>query len=137
MELQSLLYISRSRIDSAEAQDVVQSIVDCAVLCNLSWEITGALLFTGTYFAQVLEGRQSAIDQLMDNLIRDDRHEAIVIVERSPLARRQFASWSLAYFGPSQFVNRHVTRLLNTPPSQQNHQAAEWLTELMREFTAP
>lgn len=136
MELQSLLYISRSRIDPAETQDVVQSIVDTAVRCNSASELTGALLFTGTHFAQVLEGRAACIDRLMDKLTLDPRHDQLLIVDRAPLDKRQFAGWSMAYFGPSQFVNRHVTRLLNNPSQQEQSRAAEWLTELMQEFSA-
>lgn len=136
MELQSLLYISRSRIDPVEAQDVVQAIVDTAVPCNLKAGLTGALLFTGTYFAQVLEGEASVIDRLMENLTNDCRHGDVVIVDRAPLDQRRFARWSMAYFGPSQFVSRHVTRLLNNPSPQEHRRAAEWLTELLQEFSA-
>lgn len=132
----SLLYISHSRIDPSEAQDVVQHIIDIALEHNARLGLTGALLFTGTHFAQVLEGREDVIDRLMHRVIGDQRHDQLLIVDKAPLPKRRFASWSMAYFGPSQFVSCHVTRLLNNSSPQEHRRASTWLTELLQEFSA-
>ncbi|WP_373488101.1 BLUF domain-containing protein [Blastomonas sp.] len=137
MALTSVLYISRSTIPAAEAERVVGRIVATAVACNPPVGLTGALLFTGTHFAQVLEGTADAIDDLLANIRKDPRHDQMLVVDRSALAERRFADWSMAYFGPSQFVARHVTRLLNDPSPAEQARAADWLTDLMREFTDP
>ncbi|WP_373491752.1 BLUF domain-containing protein [Parasphingorhabdus sp.] len=135
MRLYSLLYISRSTIAPSDAKEVVDQIIDTALDFNPSVGLTGALLFTGTYFAQVLEGDVAAIDELVEHISRDPRHDQMRIVDRSPLSKRRFADWSMAYFGPSNFVSRHVTRLLgDTSPAEQSR-SAEWLTELMHEFS--
>ncbi len=136
MMLSSLLYISRSTIPPGEAEAVVTQIVAEAAARNPSSGLTGALLFTGTYFAQVLEGKAAAIDRLMAVVERDPRHDRVLIVDRGPLAARCFTDWSMAYFGPSQFVSRHVTRLLNDPSPDEHRRAAAWLTELLREFAS-
>jgi hypothetical protein len=135
MKLYSLLYVTRSTIAPSDTKEVVDQIINTALDFNPTVGLTGALLFTGTYFAQVLEGDVAAIDGLVERIGRDPRHEQMLIVDRSPLAKRRFADWSMAYFGPSIFVSQHVTRLLAAKsPAEQSH-AAEWLSELMREFS--
>lgn len=130
----SLLYISRSRIHPADVDVVVKRIVAESIVANSKRSLTGALLFTGTHFAQIIEGQIDDIDILMGKLGRDHRHDRLQIVERHELTRRRFHGWSMAYFGPSQFVARHVTRLLHDRSPAEHHRAAGWLTELLEEF---
>lgn len=134
--LSSLLYISRSALLPSEAAKGVEQIVATSVTRNLTLGITGALLFTGEHFAQVLEGKGESVDILMADICRDQRHEDVLVVDRHALKQRRFANWSLAYFGPSQFVSRHVTRLLSEPSPRQRRRAAEWLNDLLWEFTS-
>jgi hypothetical protein len=115
MESTQLLYISRSTIPPNEAVVSLNQIVETAHSRNPTLGLTGALLFTGEHFAQVLEGDGASIDVLMADICRDRRHEEVQIVHHGPLAERRFNVWSMAYFGPSQFVAGHVTRLLNNP----------------------
>jgi hypothetical protein len=136
MSMESLLYISRSQIANSEAASEVDAIVATAVAFNPAHELTGALLFTGTHFAQVLEGEGASLDRLMASISQDPRHDQLMVVSRGPLAHRNFPEWSMAYFGPSQFVARHVTRLLNNPAPAEVRRATEWLTDLLREFSA-
>jgi hypothetical protein len=134
MTLASLLYVSRSTIAPESAQAAVSEIVAASLVRNPLLGLTGALLFTGTHFAQVLEGGADSIDTLLDCLRVDPRHAALVVVDRSGIPARRFARWSMAYFGPSQFVSRHVTRLLSDPSPSEQRRGAEWLTALMAEF---
>lgn len=136
MALSTLLYISRCAIPERDAQSEVHRIVATAVARNPALGLTGALLFTGMHFAQVLEGKGESIDRLMDAVTRDARHDHVLIVEQGPIAERRFADWSMAYFGPSQFVSRHVTRLLNDPSPAERRRGANWLNELLCEFAS-
>jgi len=133
--LSSLLYISRSTILPRDAAACVTNIVAVSHARNADWGLTGALLFTGQHFAQVLEGTDEAIDTIMAALQRDARHEQIRIVARDPIAERRFADWSLAYFGPSQYVSRHVTRLLDNASSPADRRSVDWLNDLLWEFS--
>ena len=133
--MERLLYISESRIEPTNAQPIVMQIVSQSVYNNAQREITGALLFTGTHFAQILEGTQRSIEQLMSVLIADPRHQNVRIIERSPISIRKFSDWKMAYYGPSQFVSRHVLRLLNENTQSEQRRATEWLTELAHEFS--
>ena len=134
-QLSSLLYISRSTILPRNADASVTNIVAVSLARNVEHGVTGALLFTGQYFAQVLEGTDAMLDTIMASILRDERHRQILVVVRDPIAQRRFADWSLAYFGPSEFVSRHVTRLLDNPPLPASRRSAEWLNDLLWEFS--
>jgi hypothetical protein len=136
MALESLLYVSESKIAPSEAENTLGRILATAHAANPEVGITGALLFTGKHFAQVLEGETAAVDETIASITRDPRHGQLSIVAREPLAERRFPDWSMAYSGPSQFVSRHVTRLLNAPTHAESRRAAEWLAELLDEFSA-
>ncbi|KPQ37912.1 MAG: Sensors of blue-light using FAD [Porphyrobacter sp. HL-46] len=131
----SLLYISKSAIHPGAENSVVADIVAHANERNPWLGVTGALLFTGSHFAQVLEGETAVIEELIAKIRSDARHDDTLVVNRSPLTARRFAKWSMAYSGPSQFVSRHVTRLLNNPSPIAQKRAADWLTELLDEFS--
>lgn len=134
MTLESLLYISESTIPADDAQGELKGILATCHANNPSAGITGALIFTGTHFAQVIEGKTAAIDDLIASIERDPRHTQVHIVTRDVLSERRFPDWSMAYNGPSQFVSRHVTRLLHDPSLTNNSRAAEWLAELLEQF---
>ena len=132
--LVSLLYVSTSLLDPVTAEsDVLALVAECKPR-NKSRGLTGALIFTGTHFAQVIEGEEEAVDTLMKTMRDDPRHADLVVVDRSPIASRRFADWGMAYSGPSQFVARHVNRLLNDSSPVELRRAAGWLIELLHKF---
>ena len=129
-----LLYISESRMEHLDADTFEAEVVVASRIKNAALGLSGALLFTGAHFAQILEGPKPSIDAMMQSLQNDDRHENIAVIERSAIDTRRFADWQMAYFGPSQFVSRHVTRLLNGASLSEQQRATEWLSDLAHEF---
>ena len=61
--------------------------------------LTGALLFTGVCFCQVLEGDRTAVDEIFDSIQRDGRHRNISLLSLRPTSKRLFPKWSMAYAG--------------------------------------
>lgn len=135
MALESLLYVSESKIAQHQAEFELNRILTAAHAFNPTVGITGALAFTGSYFAQVIEGEKAAVSQLITSIMSDKRHTNVKIVIRDSLSERRFPDWTMAYNGPSQFVSRHVTRLLNDPSSTRHSRTADWLAELLEEFS--
>lgn len=131
----SLLYLSTSKLDPASAERDVLALVAESKTRNEARGLTGAMIFTGTHFAQVVEGEDEAVNTLLDTLRADPRHANLIVVNRSPLTVRRFADWNMAYSGPSQFVARHVNRLLNDPSPAELRRATSWLIELLYQFT--
>ena len=127
--------ISESTIPPDISDDEVQKVVATANFHNPSIDVTGALLFTGSNFAQVLEGHADDIDELLIALYKDPRHRDIRVMDRGPLVTRRFPDWSMAYSGPSPFVAGFVTRLLNAPSQLEHRDATNWLADLMSAFS--
>ena len=135
--MQRLIYVSESRIEHTDVDSELAKIVDYSQVKNVQLGITGALLFTGKHFAQVLEGPPEAIHILMAFIYNDPRHTNISVVDRSPITDRRFADWQMAYQGPSQFVSRHVARLMDATSQSQRQRAVDWITDLAYEFSIP
>jgi hypothetical protein len=135
MEMMSLIYVSKSTIPPDIEENEVEKIVATANYHNPSIDITGALLFTGSKFAQVLEGHASDIDELLLSIRKDHRHRDIVVMDHRPLVARRFPDWSMAYSGPSPFVAGFVTRLLNASSQLEHREATTWLADLMSAFS--
>jgi hypothetical protein len=131
----TLMYVSTSRLDPATATKAVETIVAGSRLGNQAAGITGALLFTGTHFVQVLEGDSAAIDALMTKLRADSRHENLIIANRALLRDRKFADWDLVYSGVAHFVRRRVIPLLDKDDPVAQRSAALALTDIMYQFT--
>jgi len=75
----------------------VRNILATARAFNHGAGIGGALLFNGTFFAQVLEGDRDTILGLMTRIVRDFRHSHITIIEEGWVAERAFPDWAMAF----------------------------------------
>ena len=98
-------------------------------------QLSGALLFTGTYFAQLLEGADDQINLLMAEISADPRHENVIVVDRSSIDMRRFGDWNMGYLGSSQFVQRHISQLVNAPTTSERLRTTAWLGDLLHEFS--
>jgi hypothetical protein len=130
-----LMYASVNRVPAARVAGVVDTIVTTARARNASHGITGALLFTGLHFVQIVEGPAAAIAALWANMQADPRHDGLVLANHGPLAERRFHGWSLAYAGPAHYVHKRVQLLFNAADPVKRDRAARWLAELMYLFS--
>ena len=99
--MQRLLYVSESYISPSDTATSVSEIVKHAQNKNDEIGITGALIFTGQHFAQVLEGPVDAISILMDNICNDARHGNILIAYKDRKSTRLNSSHSTLSRMPS------------------------------------
>lgn len=102
--LYRLVYISRNRIvgDSNTLQKEISQILRSARKNNSEVDITGALMFTSDYFAQVLEGSYDNVQKLFDRIEEDNRHSDMVMIDFSEVKERRFAEWAMAYVGEEE-----------------------------------
>jgi hypothetical protein len=110
--ISSLLYVSRSLLRQPDQAREIDDILAVARTRNADLNLTGALAFTETHFAQVLEGSRNAIDELMESIHRDWRHTDIQVTRVETLPERRFPDWRMAYSGPSIFVTNRIKPLL-------------------------
>lgn len=132
----SLLYVSRSLVSGQAAEIAVADIVSVGCRRNAELKVCGALLFTGTRFAQVLEGSRTHVEELMSSIRRDVRHKDIVIIEEGNVPRVRFVGWALAYSGPAAFVGRAVDRALDEATANGARARGERLLRMFEEFRA-
>jgi hypothetical protein len=94
-------YISCSLIDSTPTVlwPVVRGLVAKASRKNHEDNITGALLYSGGYFCQILEGDPDTLEATFDRIQSDPRHTACRLVFFEPVDQRDFNGWSMALAG--------------------------------------
>ena len=100
-DIYSLAYISKNTI--AGDQDVInaqiQNILMTAQSNNPAKGITGALLYSGGYFCQVIEGPEEALEDLFETIQMDSRHAECTILHFEPIEEKGFSGWSMAFAG--------------------------------------
>jgi hypothetical protein len=93
--LRQIFYVSRMA-DGLTHRDV-RTILDASRRRNRLLDVTGCLTCTGRHFAQVIEGRTEAVDELLGRIAGDPRHAAMRRVLDRAVSTRQYPMWSMAY----------------------------------------
>jgi len=86
-----VFYVSRCVADP----DGIGPLAEAASRRNAQRGLTGALLFTGGCFAQVLEGPADALQAMMARIEADPRHTDVRRLIDAPLEARRFGAWSM------------------------------------------
>jgi hypothetical protein len=101
--LYRLIYCSRNVIQQvlpdAVMEDSIREILSVARSHNKANDITGALLFTSSGFAQVLEGAREIVEHTFEQISADPRHADVTVLSFTPTERRSFPDWSMGFSG--------------------------------------
>lgn len=99
--LHRIVYCSRNALaGSVEAVSTeIRDILALSRRNNQRDGITGALLYSGGVFAQVLEGPLNAIEGAFERIQRDTRHQNVTVLQVAPCDARGFPDWSMAFAG--------------------------------------
>ncbi len=100
-ELFRLVYVSRntSREEGEGVEDAAGRILRSSRRNNPTCRVTGALLYNGDCFAQVLEGPLPEVEQVFERIQCDRRHADVTVLDAGPVPRREFAAWAMASVG--------------------------------------
>ncbi len=112
-QVYQLVYISVSTLGS-RPEDIAEGLRDILTVsraANHQMDITGALLFSGGRFAQILEGPQEPILSLMLRIQADTRHRNVTVVQELWVGGRDFGTWAMA------FVDGSSARMIRLSPS--------------------
>ena len=109
------LYVSASARHGQSGDEAAERIAWKSAISNAEAEITGALLYTGSHFAQVLEGAPQAVEALLAKLRDDPAHIGLKILRCEPTGHRRFDGWSMAFPGSTAFLSSYVERLYLFP----------------------
>ena len=129
--LTSWLYASRSAMTD-EGPDTLGHLVATSRANNAALLVTGALIFTGTHFAQYIEGPPDSVARLRARISADPRHNSVHTFVERPVAARRFGAWSLAYAGEA----KPFDQLVAFAHRLGGHAAEILLTEMFRSFLA-
>lgn len=101
--LYRLIYCSRNVIlqamPDAVLEDEIRAILATARQRNKADNITGALLFTASGFAQVLEGLRDVVERTFERINADPRHADVTVLSFTPTERRSFPDWPVGFSG--------------------------------------
>ncbi len=131
--LESLLYVSVSTVPDADRRTEVTRIVAQSLVRNAKIGVTGALMSTSRYFAQLLEGAVTAVEPLLARIVLDVRHRGLIVLRRRQLVDRQFVGWSLVYSGRSSTLDDMLQGLMRTADDA----AVDALEAVMRALAVP
>ena len=93
--LSEIICCSRASQTNADPiEHKIAKIVAVGRLNNERDQITGALLFAGGYFAQVIQGPTEALERLFARISTDNRHHDVTLLSRRTTART-FPEWEM------------------------------------------
>ncbi len=129
------MYVSKSLVVEHE-QSVLEDIVRLSRQRNQALDVTGCLIFSRGRFAQALEGPPAAVVELRASIETDSRHTDVTTVDFSQTDTRRFLGWSLAYAGPSIFVEKTMADSIRDATVAREKNAIGRLLQMMEGFAA-
>ena len=75
----------------------LEDILEHARSNNYSKGITGALVYVDGVFLQILEGERARVQELMERISNDVRHEAVTVLKAGEVESAAFSDWKMAY----------------------------------------
>jgi hypothetical protein len=102
-ETYRLVYYSRNLTtgDADTFAAEVNNILSTSRANNERDGITGALMFNGGCFAQVLEGPLDVVEVAFERIQQDDRHSEVSLLAVEPIIERSFPNWAMGFVGLS------------------------------------
>lgn len=99
--LLQIVYISRSTFTSSDSHSKIEPnvarILGKSRINNRKNGLVGVLYFGDGIFFQCLEGEEGAVNQLMDKLALDPRHQDLRIVSKKYVDKLSFADWAMKF----------------------------------------
>ena len=93
--LRRLAYVSYPVADLPSTE--VSRIIQVSRVNNAARGITGVLVYTGTDFAQLIEGRHETVEGLWRKLLADPRHHGVASFLDESTDRAWFETWRMGY----------------------------------------
>lgn len=95
-EVYITIYVSQAASDLEKSD--IQEIVTHAREFNLAHAITGCLIYENGFFMQLIEGRKTSIDLLMQKISHDKRHTDVKTIMKGYFDRRLFSEWNMGFW---------------------------------------
>ncbi len=103
-----LIYTSRAlfSVTPADASAILQT----SQRHNPAHGITGALVHSDCFFAQLLEGDFGEVNALFRRIVADPRHSHITLLHYASTPKRACSGWAMHYLNDDSSLNRMLLR---------------------------
>ena len=108
-----LLYVSRAV--HPESPEATESILGSARDHNLSNGITGVLCYGGGIYLQAIEGGRNQVNALYTHIVKDPRHQDVVILAYEEISERRFGGWTMGHVRLDKLNPSIVLKYSETP----------------------
>ena len=108
--IKGLVYVSKTihDFDFEELHELSEKAADC----NRQYGITGYLYYEKKYFLQYIEGEHNEVDQLIENIENDHRHEVLSIQVIDNISERKFPAWHMHRLTKSSLMQINMENVL-------------------------
>ena len=132
-EIYTISYFSKSALPSTgdELEGKIEDILTVSKRNNKLKNITGALLYSGGHFLQVLEGEKEAVDNTFEHIQRDSRHRDVTILSYDYQTNRSFPTWSMALAGVQKDLSPNVEGILSSPEDIEGSETGDIIISLL------
>jgi hypothetical protein len=96
MDLVHCIYCSAATNRAFGPADLATLLAECREK-NSKAGLTGMLLYSDGTFFQVLEGERAIVENLLERLINDKRHERVTKIILEQIEERSFTQWTMGY----------------------------------------
>ena len=96
MDLVHCIYCSATTKRAFSPADLATLLAECREK-NSKAGLTGMLLYSEGTFFQVLEGDRPVVEDLLERLTKDKRHERVRKIILEPIEERAFTQWTMGY----------------------------------------
>lgn len=94
-DLFALVYVSIAAHELSMPE--IAHLLEGARRRNAAADVSGVLLYSDGNFMQCLEGPADGLAQVYDIIRGDPLHYGLIEIVREPVARREFAEWTMAF----------------------------------------
>ena len=92
----SIIYVSKVAPGFGEKD--LDPLVTVSARKNAEKDVTGMLVYNGQNFMQLLEGKQRRVEQILDRIAKDERHQDLVVIRKEMDQPRECPDWSMRSF---------------------------------------
>lgn len=136
VDLYQFIYISRITSTGLSGASTLNDIAETSIRNNKINNITGILCYGNGYFFQYVEGTEQALTNLKNQLLMDDRHKDLKMLEFSAIEARRFQSWSLRSIVLEQwlFKDPNLKKLLPFKPYTWNEKDSNVFLDSLQHY---
>lgn len=128
----SAIYVSRRTSNRVVPQAEMDELTAMWSARNARMGVRGVLLVANRHIAQIYEGPEAAVDELIANASRDSRMTDLMVIERRPIDGYRFTDWCFAYWGTASYMDQKIATVLDKHDELSHAGDTAELFDLMR-----